>query len=142
MRARSESNFRIYFILLLAFSTDLTICRAAAPQEAAELLSNQEKIDRPAVLKTASCGMPVYSMKAIRENAYGKVNLSFTVGTDGHVNNVIITQTSGYRELDESAIRSVRHCLYEPALIGGAASPVQMSIEYKFSRPSSFIRSN
>jgi len=49
-----------------------------------------------------------YPEKAKRENIYGSLSLKVAINDDGTVNEIIILRSSGYKVLDDSAIRIVR----------------------------------
>lgn len=56
-----------------------------------------------------------YPAFAILHHHQGDVTLNFTVNTDGTVSNVLVSQSSGYPELDEAAIECVVKFIYKPA---------------------------
>lgn len=63
---------------------------------------------------------PDYPMTARRWDEQGKVALSVLVGTDGHVLEVKVTQSSGSPRLDEAAVSEARaHWRLKPATRNG-----------------------
>jgi protein TonB len=82
----------------------------------------------PAVPDTAVSGIagthtiPPYPLLAIRMNEEGRVLLHLTVAQDGNVASATVTQSSGFTDLDQSAVAWVlAHWKYKPAIRGGVA---------------------
>jgi protein TonB len=66
--------------------------------------------------------IPPYPPAAIRMNEEGRVLLHLTVAEDGSVTGAIVTQSSGFTDLDQSAVAWVlAHWKYRPATRGGVA---------------------
>ena len=59
--------------------------------------------------KWTSAPFPYYPMDARRLRHTGMVVVSAKIGSDGRVVGVQIVKSSGYSELDEMAIKAVRH---------------------------------
>jgi protein TonB len=75
---------------------------------------------------------PKYPEVARRRGLAGTVVLEVAVRADGRVNEVILKESSGYRSLDRSAIRTVRRWLFKPATSTGfpIASRVEVPIDF------------
>ncbi|WP_053843331.1 TonB family protein [Paracidovorax avenae] len=58
---------------------------------------------------------PVYPPEARRRGHEGRVVVSATIGSMGQARDVSIAQSSGHRELDESALAAVRNATFHPA---------------------------
>lgn len=66
--------------------------------------------------------IPPYPMAAIRMGEEGRVMLRLTISAEGNVASASVTQSSGFADLDQSAIAWVlAHWKYKPAIRGGVA---------------------
>ena len=66
--------------------------------------------------------IPPYPLAAIRMNEEGRVLLHLAVAEDGSVSSATVTQSSGFTDLDRSAVSWVlAHWRYRPAIRGGVA---------------------
>lgn len=66
--------------------------------------------------------IPPYPMTAIRLSEEGRVMLHITISAEGSVASASVTQSSGFTDLDQSAIAWVlAHWKYKPAIRGGVA---------------------
>jgi TonB family protein len=84
---------------------------------------------RVQVVTPISVGRPhvcaeAYSLEALEQMAEGKTILSFHVGTDGHVKNPAVMQSSGNALLDTASIACASTWNYKPATTDGA--PVEV----------------
>jgi protein TonB len=76
---------------------------------------------------------PFYPISARRSNEQGEVILRVLVATDGAVKRVEITQSSGFEQLDDSAIDTVSHrWRFEPAHRLGAAVESWVIVPIRF----------
>jgi periplasmic protein TonB len=82
-----------------------------------------------------SAPAPVYPIAAARNRQEGWVEVEFTVGADGSVQNAHVTASSPPRIFDHEAIVAVQHAKYEPRLENGkpVASTLHRRIEFKLS---------
>nr|WP_165583260.1 energy transducer TonB [Dyella soli] len=64
-----------------------------------------------------------YPVKAIRLRHEGTVTLIMLVNTTGHVAEVRVEQSSGYLELDQTAVDTARDWLFTPGTIDGVPYP-------------------
>ena len=72
---------------------------------------------------------PVYPRGSLRRNEQGKVILEVLILDDGSVGEVRIKQSSGFKRLDRSAMKTVKRWRYIPAQQGDKA------IEYWYQQP-------
>jgi len=75
---------------------------------------------------------PVYPTVARRRGMQGIVLLKVEVNSKGHVENITILQTSGYKVLDRSAVNSVEHWRFIPAKRGDDVVSSVVEIPIKF----------
>src|SRR6185295_9897294 len=57
---------------------------------------------------------PKYPPQAVREHHTGKVVLKVLIGTDGSPKEVTVEKSSGYRELDQSAVAAAKTWMFNP----------------------------
>lgn len=62
---------------------------------------------------------PKYPIDAARQSREGWTRLSFVVNEKGHVNDVLLLESSGSADLDRESIRAVKKWKYSPALENG-----------------------
>lgn len=89
-----------------------------------------------ALVSPATCAQPQWPAEARRYEIEGVTTLRFEIGADGKVVRPAVTRSSGWRILDEAAIRGVSQCVFQPALEAardGAVFPLQYV--WKFSGP-------
>lgn len=72
---------------------------------------------------------------AIRDNHYGSLTLMLLIGADGSVHDARIEKSSGYRDLDDSAISQVRKWHYTPLRKNGVPSESYARVPINFNRP-------
>ena len=58
--------------------------------------------------------------------------LSVTLTAEGHPNNVSLSRSSGFPELDRAALRAVRYWAFEPATVGGIPVPTRVDVPVRF----------
>ena len=64
---------------------------------------------------------PLYPINAARNNREGWATLSFVIGKDGYVSNVLVTETSGSKDFANAAKKAVSKWQYQPAFENGEA---------------------
>lgn len=62
---------------------------------------------------------PPYPVQAVRMRHEGTVILRVLVGVNGSVIDIKIDQSSGYRELDQAAVRAAREWMFNPGIRNG-----------------------
>jgi protein TonB len=75
---------------------------------------------------------PRYPIESRRKHEQGTVVLSLTLGVDGRVASVAVTQSSGSPRLDDAARDAVRTWRWEPTLRGGQPVQVRGIVEIPF----------
>lgn len=91
-------------------------------------------------LKTGvSCGIrgmdgarPVYPMGARLRGEEGSVTVRVAVGADGLVQEREVTMSSGYRDLDQSALKAIGRARFSPALKNGKPTASETHIKFRF----------
>lgn len=64
---------------------------------------------------------PPYPVRAVRMRHEGTVILRVLVGVNGSVLDIKIDRSSGYRELDQAAVRAAREWMFNPGIRDGIA---------------------
>lgn len=75
---------------------------------------------------------PVYPAAARRRGMQGVVLLGVAVSKEGYVDKIDILQTSGFKVLDRSAVKSVKSWRFIPARMGEKNISSQMEIPIRF----------
>ncbi len=76
--------------------------------------------------------LPTASAREIACQENGEVKLALTISADGSVSEARVTQSSGYADLDASAVAQARKWRYQPATKDGAPTAVQISTTLAF----------
>jgi len=77
-----------------------------------------------------SCPEPKYPLIARRLEESGTVTLRFLIGVDGHVMSGSVEQSSGYKMLDDAALRALSLCRFKPGTVDG--QPLQSWANLKY----------
>ncbi len=78
--------------------------------------------------------MPIYPKNALDQNLEGTVTLTISVGSEGAIEAVVITKSSGYKILDDAAIRAIRKgWAFKPGMMKGKLAPGKSTIAFEFS---------
>lgn len=85
---------------------------------------------KPAFLKNPAPRYPEY---ARMQGWEGVVFLRVLVKSDGAVGDVVVEQSSGYKVLDDSAVKTVRTWQFLPVCVGSATFSSQIKIPVRFS---------
>ena len=88
------------------------------PTNANEVSTHLTTIIEPTPIKRVN---PKYPMDAAKNNREGWAKLSFVIGTDGLVSNVLVTETSGSKDFAAAASRAVSQWEFTPAFADGKA---------------------
>jgi protein TonB len=80
--------------------------------------------------------VPVYPLAAARNRQEGWVDVEFTVGPDGSVDNAHVTASQPSRVFDREAIAAVQRAKFEPKMQNGVAvaSTLRRRIEFKLGK--------
>ena len=76
--------------------------------------------------------VPAYPRRARRRGHEGAVVVEIGVGGDGKVDDVAVVRSSGYDELDESAVAAVRTASFAPATEGGKGVRGRLRLTFEF----------
>jgi protein TonB len=75
---------------------------------------------------------PIYPMEAQTLGEHGEVVVTIHVGESGLAAGADITESSGFRVLDEAVLTAVRKWHFHPALKDGQAIPFDMPFRFIF----------
>lgn len=84
------------------------------------------------ISKMVSGNPPRYPVESRRKHEQGTVVLSLTLGFDGRVASIKVSNSSGFDRLDDAALSAVRKWRWEPILRGGQPVMVQGVVEIPF----------
>jgi TonB family protein len=79
--------------------------------------------------------MPHFPLEAIRAGHYGKVTLMILVDAKGEISDIRVDQSSGYPELDASAVDAAKHWMFVPAAKNGVPQPGWVRTPVSFDWP-------
>lgn len=82
--------------------------------------------------KMVSGSPPRYPMESRRKREQGTVVLAVTLGTDGCVSSISISQSSGFSRLDDAALSAVRKWRWTPIMKEGRPVIVKGTVEIPF----------
>jgi len=75
---------------------------------------------------------PEYPRAARNRGFHGTVILSVFVNASGQVENLWVFTSSGYRLLDNAALKAVRHWVFEPGRVGDRNREMWVNIPIRF----------
>ncbi len=76
--------------------------------------------------------MPAYPRAAGRRGEQGSVQMLVRIAADGSVTGVDVAVSSGYPDLDNTAVKAVSGWHFKPAVRGGVAVPTQMMQTFNY----------
>jgi protein TonB len=82
--------------------------------------------------RAVSIVAPKYPLESRRRREQGTVRLSVTLGLDGAVASVSVSQSSGFARLDKAALDAVRRWRWSPTVRGGERVAVSGLVEIPF----------
>lgn len=88
-----------------------------------------------AVVDFSTCKKPDYPRSSLRNEEQGTVRIQFLIGTDGHVADSKIDQSSGFRMLDTAAKKALSLCKFKPGKIDGKPQESWTSVSYRWQLP-------
>ncbi|WP_347302638.1 TonB family protein [Croceibacterium sp. TMG7-5b_MA50] len=103
--------------------------RQAAPAVPAEVSTVQGGDLGARVL---SAPAPRYPVQSRRKREQGTVELLLTLGTDGTVETIAVSRSSGFDRLDDAALSAVRRWRWEPIMQAGAPVRVRGIVAIPF----------
>lgn len=100
----------------------------AAPQSDADELAKGIK----GLPRMSSGVRPIYPIGARHRGEQGNVTLRLRVGADGKILDAVVAQSSGYPELDQSAIKAIRRARFMPGRKNGVPVESESSLTFSF----------
>ncbi|HEU4775566.1 MAG TPA: energy transducer TonB [Telluria sp.] len=82
----------------------------------------------PAVFNAATCKAE-YPKASLMNEEQGTVSMSFLVGPDGSVVESKLEKTSGFKNLDKAAIKSISACKFKPGTKDGAPAQTWTKVD-------------
>jgi periplasmic protein TonB len=110
-------NTKVRFFSVLAA---LTMSMAGNAVIAAEV---------PAVFLAGACKAE-YPKASLMNEEQGTVSMSFLVGPDGSVIESKLDKTSGFKNLDRAALKSISACKFKPGTKDGAPAQTWTKVDY------------
>jgi protein TonB len=83
----------------------------------------------PAVFESAKCKAE-YPKASLMNEEQGTVSMSFLVNADGTVAESKLEKTSGFKNLDKAAIKSISACKFKPGTKDGAPAQTWTKVDY------------
>jgi periplasmic protein TonB len=118
----------------ITVTTETPAANTITTQSTIQHVEPKPQISSPAAIgRPHACGRAQYPALAVRLNHEGNTSLSFTIGTDGGVSNVSVTNSSGHDELDQAAVTCASSWSYKPAIQNGqpVAVPWKTTVQWK-----------
>lgn len=100
--------------------TALALAAAAGLVSAAEV---------PAVFDAAKCRAD-YPKASLMNEEQGTSSMSFLINPDGSVAESKLEKSSGYKNLDKAAIKSISACKFKPGTKDGAPAQTWTKVDY------------
>ena len=82
-----------------------------------------------AVFEAAKCKAE-YPKASLMNEEQGTVSMSFLVNPDGTVADSKLDKTSGFKNLDKAAIKSISACKFKPGTKDGSPAPTWAKVDY------------
>jgi len=83
----------------------------------------------PAVFEAGKCKAE-YPKASLMNEEQGTVSMSFLVNPDGSVADSKLDKTSGFKNLDKAAIKSISACKFKPGTKDGAPAQTWTKVDY------------
>ena len=83
----------------------------------------------PAVFEPSKCKAE-YPKASLMNEEQGMVSMSFLVNPDGTVADSKLEKTSGFKNLDKAAIKSITACKFKPGTKDGAPAQTWTKVDY------------
>jgi protein TonB len=83
----------------------------------------------PASFDASKCKAE-YPKASLMNEEQGTVSMSFLVNADGTVADSKLEKTSGFKNLDKAAIKSISGCKFKPGTKDGAAAQTWTKVDY------------
>ncbi len=82
-----------------------------------------------------ACREPAYPSASERLGEQGTSGISLLIGADGKVKQTRVDQSSGYRRLDDAAVRAFSACRFVVGTVDGVPAATWFSIRYQWVIP-------
>ncbi len=116
-------NTKGFFMSHKLLTSVIVVLSLLVPTQAAELSQHLVTRIEPEPIKRVA---PKYPINAARSAREGWARLSFVIDEEGNVNNILVTETSGSRDLTKAALKAAKQWKYKPAMENG--KPVQQCV--------------
>ena len=83
----------------------------------------------PAIFDAGKCRAD-YPKASLMNEEQGTVSMSFLVNADGSVADSKLEKTSGFKNLDKAAIKSISACKFKPGTKDGAPAQTWTKVDY------------
>lgn len=84
---------------------------------------------------TRACREPSYPSASERLGEQGISGISLLIGADGRVKETRVDQSSGFRRLDDAALRAFGACKFIVGTVDGIPAPIWFSVRYQWIIP-------
>jgi protein TonB len=88
-------------------------------------------VEEPAQFDSKSCKAE-YPRAALMNEEEGTVGMKFLVSADGRVLESKLEKSSGFKNLDKAAIKSISACKFKPGRKDGKADTTWTTVEYSW----------
>ena len=85
--------------------------------------------DAPASFVPSKCKLE-YPKASLMNEEQGTVSMSFLVNADGSVADSKLEKTSGFKNLDKAALKSLAACKFKPGTKNGAPAQTWTKVDY------------
>ena len=85
--------------------------------------------ETPAVFDAKNCKAE-YPKASLMNEEQGQVTMSFLVSTSGEVMDSKVDKSSGFKNLDKAAIKSISACKFKPGTKDGAPAQTWAKVDY------------
>ncbi len=110
-----STNTRYLSILAAVLMSSMTVAVVAA--------------EVPAVFDPKTCKAE-YPKASLMNEEQGTVSMSFLVASDGSVTESKLDKTSGFKNLDKAAIKSISACKFKPGTKDGSPAQTWTKVDY------------
>jgi periplasmic protein TonB len=132
MNKHSRILVKIFILFLMAVSIEsLAIVSGSTQLGNNQSLAANDIIVKP-ILKSDSCGEPIYPALSKRNNEEGKVGIQLWINESGNVVTAKVAVSSGFPALDDGAVAFLSRCKFEPATKNGLPTAVWYPLNHRW----------
>lgn len=110
-------------------SNDLRVC-SFVPWKAMVAPPPPDNMNAPPAIKGRA--RPMYSKSAMEFNRGGTFIAALAIDADGKAGNITIVQSTGFTDLDKSALHALHKCTFTPAIKDGHPDAGSINVQYVF----------